>query len=159
MQEKKQDDRNKTPVPELSEHLHRFGSRHEDSRGREGYKRTSRAVMGCISLLPKAIQKAWMQRDAGATLSSTCAMPLNSGNVPNVPAACPSQAHHCCPRLPTSWASLHPRLVQKQSRSQQQVKWIWTVVRILHPAHLWLVHITFHSWPSMMKSLERNEAC
>lgn len=62
MQEEKRNDRNKTPVPELSEHLHRFGSRHEDSRGREGYKRTSKAVMGCISLLPKAIQKAWMQR-------------------------------------------------------------------------------------------------
>lgn len=88
MQEEKRNDRNKTPVPELSEHLHRFGSRHEDSRGREGYKRTSKAVMGCISLLPKAIQKAWMQRDAGATLSSTCAMPLNSGNVPNSTACC-----------------------------------------------------------------------
>lgn len=60
MQEKKWNDRNKTPVSELSEHLLCLESKQGDSSRKAGYKRTLIAVMSHESLLPKTFKKKWM---------------------------------------------------------------------------------------------------
>lgn len=60
MQEKKWNDRNKTPVSKLSEHLLCLEAKQGDSSGRAGHKRTSTAVMSHQSLLPKTFHKEWM---------------------------------------------------------------------------------------------------
>ena len=60
MQEKRWNDRNITPVSELSEHLLCLGAKQGDSRGRAGHKRTLTAVMSHESLLSETFQTEWM---------------------------------------------------------------------------------------------------
>lgn len=79
-----------------------------------------------------------------------------------LPPGCPPQAHHRWPQSHASWASLYPGHFSHTSKNegssyQQCVKWVQTLVQVLHPVCLWLVLFMFHSWLKKIKSLHIRE--